>query len=92
MFDKKTDNCKSNPEKSSTTYIGEHIPCGYSMSTIWAFDSMKNTYSLYRGEDCMKMFCISLRERTADLINFERKKMLPLTKKELKSHQVSTIC
>ena len=31
---KKTDNCKNNPEKSSTTKIGEHIPCGYLMSTI----------------------------------------------------------
>ena len=31
---KKKNNCKSNPEKSSTTKIGEHIPCRYSMSTI----------------------------------------------------------
>ena len=27
---KKIDNCKNNPEKSSTTKIGEHIPCGNS--------------------------------------------------------------
>ena len=33
---KKIDNCKNNPEKSSATKIGNHIPCGYSMSTIWA--------------------------------------------------------
>ena len=31
---KKICNCKNNPEKSSTK-IGEQIPCGYSMSTIW---------------------------------------------------------
>ena len=28
---KKIDGCASNPEKSSTTKIGEHIPSGYSM-------------------------------------------------------------
>ena len=42
---KKIDNCKNNPEKSSTTKIGEHIPCGYSMSTIWTFDRTKNKHS-----------------------------------------------
>ena len=31
----------------STTKIGEHIPCGYSMSTIWAFDHIENKHTLY---------------------------------------------
>ena len=35
----------------------------------------------------MKKFCKSLREHTKNIINFEKNKMLPLTKKELKSHQ-----
>ena len=39
-------------KKSSTTKIGQHIPCGYSMPTIWAFDGIKNKHSLYRGKDC----------------------------------------
>ena len=30
---KKIDGCANNPEHSSTTKIGEHIPCGYLMST-----------------------------------------------------------
>ena len=25
----------ADPEKSSTTKVGEHIPCGYSMPTLW---------------------------------------------------------
>ena len=33
---KAIDGCANNPEKSSTTKIGKHITCGYSMSTIWA--------------------------------------------------------
>ena len=47
---------------------------------MWAFNNIENKYSLYRGEDCMKKLCISLRE------------MLLLIEKELKSHQDSTVC
>ena len=36
--------------------IGEHVPGGYSMLTIWAFDHIENKHTLYRGEDCMKEF------------------------------------
>ena len=38
---KKIDECANNPENSSATNIGEHIPSGYSMSTIWAFDNIE---------------------------------------------------
>ena len=31
---KKIDGCVNNPENSSTTKIGEHVPCGFSISTI----------------------------------------------------------
>ena len=31
---KRSEGCANNPQKSSTVKIGEHIPCGYSMSTI----------------------------------------------------------
>ena len=62
------------------------------MSTKWAFNSIKNKYSLYSGIDSMKKFCFSLREHAADVINLEKKKMLQLTEKELKLHQDSTVC
>ena len=35
----------------------------------------------------MKKFCESLREHRKNIIDFVKKKMLPLTKEELKSHQ-----
>ena len=53
---KQIDGWANNPEKSSTTKLGEHIPCGYSMSTICGFDNIENKHSLYHGEDCMKTF------------------------------------
>ena len=44
---KKIDECANNPEKSSTIKIDEHIPCGYSMSTMWSFDSIESKRTLY---------------------------------------------
>ena len=47
---------------------------------------------IYHGKDCIKKFCASLREHAKKIINFERKKMLLLTKEELKSHQDAKVC
>ena len=43
---KKVDGCANNPETSSTTKLGEHIPCGFSMSTIWEFNHIENKHTL----------------------------------------------
>ena len=41
----KIDECAKIPENSSTTKLGEHIPCRYSMSTIWGFDNIENKHT-----------------------------------------------
>ena len=84
---KKTNGCANNAENSSKTKTGEHIRCVYSMSTIWNFDNIENKRTLYREEDCMKNFSTSLREQMKNTIAFEKKKMLRLTKNELKSRE-----
>ena len=89
---RKIDGCTCNLEKSSATKIGEHIPCGYSMSTIWGFDHIEDKHTLYLGKDCVKKSYTSLREHTKNIIDFEKKKMLPLTKKELRSHHDAKLC
>ena len=33
---------------------------------------MENKHTLYRGKDCLKTFCISLRERAKNIIDFEK--------------------
>ena len=45
---KKTDGWANDPEKYSTRKIGRHIPCGYSIQTIWHFDHIKDKHTLYR--------------------------------------------
>ena len=41
----KVDQCKSNPENSFTTKAVEHIPPGFSMSTISSFKNIENTHT-----------------------------------------------
>ena len=72
--------CKQS-RKNFNSKIGETIPYEYSMSTIWAFDNIENKDSLHRREDCTRKFYIFPREHAANVINSEKKKMLPLTEK-----------
>ena len=44
------------------------------MSMIWSFNGIENKHDVYRGEDCIKSFCKSLREHNMKIINFEKKK------------------
>ena len=68
----KIDGCTNNPENYCATKIGEHIPCGYSISTIWAFDDIESKYTLYRGGNCTKKFFTSWRELATNVANFEK--------------------
>ena len=68
------DGCKNNPGNSSTTKVSEHIPSGFSMSTILSFRSIENKYDVYGGKDCMKKFCESLKEHAMKIITFKKKK------------------
>ena len=61
----KIDGCKNNPENSC-----EHIPSGFSMSTISSFRSIENKYDVYRGKDCVKKFCEYLKWHAMKIINF----------------------
>ena len=62
------------------------------MSKIWWFDQIEDNHTLYHGKDCIKKFFASLRGHTENIIDFENKKMLSLTKEELKSHQDAKVC
>ena len=84
--------CYNNLEESSTTEINKPTPSGYSLFTHCSFVKTKNKIDYYRGEDCVKKFCLNLREQATKIINYEKKKMIPLTKKEEKHHNKQNIC
>ena len=53
---------------------------------------IENKHTLYFRKDCIKNFCESLREHAKNIIEFQKKQMLPLTKEELKSHLDAKLC
>ena len=79
--------CK-NPQISSTIKIGEYIPCGYSMWTIWGFDHIKKTPTSYRKKDWMEKFCESLKENAANIIGFKKKKNVTANKERFKETRI----
>ena len=88
----KMNTCHNNPEKSSTTKTNKHAPSGYSLFTHCSFDRTKNKFDYYRGKNCMKNFCLDLREHATKTINYEKKEMIPLTKREEKKHNKQEVC
>ena len=52
---KKINRYRNNSENLSTTKVSEHIPSGFSMSTISSFRSIENKHDVYRGKVCMKI-------------------------------------
>ena len=56
------------------------------MQTHCGFDHIDDKDTLYRGKNCMKKFSNSLRKHAKNIIDFEKKQMLPSRKEELKSY------
>ena len=88
----KISTCYNNPEESSTTKINKHAPSGCSIFTHCSFDKSKCKLNYYRGEDSMTKFCKDLREHATKIINYEKKDMIPLTKKEEENYNNQTVC
>ena len=88
----KMSTCINNPNESSTTKINKHTPSGYSIFTHCSFDKSKNKLNYYRGKDCMKTFSKDLREQASKIIDYEKKKMIPLPTEEKIYHSKQKIC
>ena len=88
----KMSTCINNPNESSTTEINKHTPSGYSIFTHCYFDESKNKLNYCRKDDCMNKFCKDLREHVTKIINYEKKKMIPLTTKGKIYHNKQKVC
>ena len=83
----KVNTCHNNPKNSSITKINKHTPSGYSLFRHCLFDKTKNKLDYYRGKNCMKNnISLYLKKCATKIINYEKKEMIPLTKKEKKIH------
>ena len=84
--------CHNNPKKSSTAKINKHTSSGYSLFTCCSLDTTENKLYCYRGKNCMKNFCLDLKEHVTRIINYEKKEMIPLTEEENKSYENQNCC
>ena len=84
---KKVQSSQNNPEKSYTEKKARHEPSGWSMSIISSFDKKENKISYYRGKDCIEKLCKKIKESANEIVNYEKKEMIPLTKEEKKSYK-----
>ena len=84
-FLEKMSTCHNNPEKSSATKITKHTPSGYSLFTHCSFDTAKTKLDYYIGKNCMKNFCLDLREHATKIINYEKEEMISLKKRREKT-------
>ena len=78
-------------ENSSTTNAGEHIPPGFSTSTILSFKSIENKHDVGSGKDWLKKFCESLKH-AMKITDFKKKQMKLLTNKQQKSCENRGTC
>ena len=81
-----------NPEKPHTENKAKHEPSGYSLSLICSFDSTKNKHYAYREKNCVEHFCRKLKELGIEIINYEKKDMIPVTNEKIKFHENKKQC
>ena len=82
MFIKKRTILPKQSQKILHKKKARHEPSGWAMFTRCSFDKKENKLNYYRGKDCIKKLCKKLKECTIEIINYEKKKMIPLTKDE----------
>ena len=88
----KMHSCQNNPEKSYTEKKTKDKMSGYSLFTIFLFDSAENKLDFNRGKDCMESFCKDLKVHATKIINYEEIEMIPLTDEENKSYKNQKVC
>ena len=62
------------------------------MFTRCSFDKKENKLNYYRGKDCIEKLCKKLKESAMEIINREKKEMVPLTHEENNFYNEQEIC
>ena len=74
---KKLQPIQNNPEKSYTEKKARHEHSGWALYTRCSFDEKENKFNYYRGKDCIEELCKQLKENAMEIINREKKEMVP---------------
>ena len=80
---KPTKESKSNPQKSYTKEINQHIRPGFCVYSEFAYGKVENPLKLYRWKDCVEVFCDYVENEAKRLYHmFPEKPMKSLTSEE----------
>ena len=89
---KNTDTCDNNPEQPLTTRVNKHEVCVFSIVAKSSLTDIKQKNTCYRGKNCIEKHCKELREWVMKIVNYEMKKMIPLTIGEKEYHENQDKC
>ena len=75
----------TNPNKPYTKKVNRHIPSGFCVYSKFAYGEVSTPLKLYRGKDCMQVFCDYMKKEVRRLYHmFSENLMGPLTSEEWK--------
>ena len=81
------------PNKPYTEKVNQHIPSGFCIYSKFPYGEAKDLFKLYRGNDCIQVFCNYMKKEARRLYHmFPEKHMDPLTSKEWKGYDRATKC
>ena len=83
-----------NPEESYTKEINQHIPSGnFCVYSKFAYGEVENPLKLYRGENCVEVFCDYSENEVKRLYHmFPEKPMNRLTREEWREFKRARKC
>ena len=80
-------NNNNNLEKSYTVKKAKHEPSDRAMFKKCSFYEKENKLNYFSGKNCIEKLFKKLKKRAMKIINYEKKKMIPLTKEENASYK-----
>ena len=84
---------RRDPNAPYMNLLAQHIPCGWSVRSTFAYGKVDNPETSYRGSNCIEKLCTHLISEVHRLYNsFPEKPMDPLSIKEQIEYMKSTRC
>ena len=78
---------------SYTKEINQHIPSGFCVTSKFAYGEVENPLKLYRGEDCVEVFCDHIVNEAKRLYHmFPEKPMKLLKRKQWREFNKAKTC
>ena len=66
---------EGNPDQPFEQDVNRHVPCGAALYTKFAHGELKRSMMQHRGEDCVKVFCKTMKERVYQAVRYKKKGM-----------------